>query len=90
MLAKEVDVDADKRNQAEDVIEELSVSFASEAEPLVVEVIGETVRLTGSAEEQYRLWRSMLREIYAAETGLPPVDEPLEGIDEGPSPEPSM
>ena len=54
-----------------DVIEELSVSFSSEAEPLVVEVVGETVRLTGSAEEQYRKWRSLLRDIYAAETGLP-------------------
>lgn len=54
-----------------DVIEELTVSFSSEAEPLVVEVVGETVRLTGSAEEQYRKWRSLLRDIYAAETGLP-------------------
>jgi len=40
-----------------DVIEELSISFSSEAEPLVVEVVGETVRLTGSAEEQYQKWR---------------------------------
>lgn len=55
-----------------DVLEELSISFSSEAEPLVVEVIGETVRLTGSAEEQYQKWRRMLREIYASETGLPP------------------
>ena len=54
-----------------DVIEELSLSFSSEAEPLVVEVVGETVRLTGSAEEQYQKWREMLRDIYAAETGLP-------------------
>jgi len=54
-----------------DVIEELSISFTSEAEPLVVEVVGETVRLTGSAEEQYQKWRGMLRDIYAAETGLP-------------------
>ena len=54
-----------------DVIEELSISFTSEAEPLVVEVVGETVRLTGSAEEQYQKWREMLREIYASETGLP-------------------
>lgn len=54
-----------------DVIEELSISFASEAEPLVVEVVGETVRLTGSAEEQYQKWREMLRDIYASETGLP-------------------
>ncbi len=55
-----------------DVLEELSLSFSSEAEPLVVEVIGETVRLTGSAEEQYQKWREMLRDIYASETGLPP------------------
>jgi hypothetical protein len=54
-----------------EVIEELSLSFTSEAEPLVVEVVGETVRLTGSAEEQYRKWREMLRDIYASETGLP-------------------
>lgn len=54
-----------------DVIEELNLSFSSEAKPLVVEVVGETVRLTGSAEEQYRQWREMLRTIYAAETGLP-------------------
>ena len=46
-----------------DVIEELSISFSSEAEPLV--------RLTGSAEEQYQKWRAMLQQIYASETGLP-------------------
>ncbi len=54
-----------------EVIEELNISFTAEAEPLVVEVVGETVRLTGSAEEQYRTWRKMLRDIYASETGLP-------------------
>jgi len=54
-----------------EVIEELSISFASEAEPLTLEVEGETVRLTGSAEEQYSKWRALLREIYARETGLP-------------------
>ena len=58
-----------------DVIEELSVSFSSEAEPLVVEVVGETVRLTGTAEEQYQQWRKMLREIYASETGFPVTPE---------------
>ncbi len=54
-----------------DVIEELSLSFSAEAEPLVVEVMGETVRLTGSAEEQYAKWRGLMRDIYQAETGLP-------------------
>jgi len=55
-----------------EVIEELGVSFSSEAEPLVVEVEGETVRLTGSAEEQYAKWREILKQIYARETGLIP------------------
>ncbi len=54
-----------------DVIEELSQSFSSEATPLVLEVVGETVRLSGSAEEQYQQWRALLRDIYASETGLP-------------------
>ena len=58
-----------------DVIEELSISFSSEAEPLVIEVVGETVRLTGTAEEQYQQWRKMLREIYASETGFPVAPE---------------
>jgi len=73
-----------------DVIEELSISFSSEAEPLVVEVVGETVRLTGSAEEQYQKWREMLRDIYASETGLP-LDSAGDGTDliVEPSPEPS-
>ena len=53
-----------------EVIEELGVSFSSEAEPLVVEVEGETFRLTGSAEEQYAEWRKILKQIYARETGL--------------------
>jgi len=53
-----------------EVIEELGVSFSSEAEPLVVEVEGETFRLTGSAEEQYAKWREILKQIYARETGL--------------------
>jgi len=72
-----------------DVIEELSISFSSEAEPLVVEVVGETVRLTGSAEEQYQKWRNMLRQIYAAETGLPlePTGDDI-GQSSGPGSEP--
>jgi hypothetical protein len=53
-----------------EVIEELGVSFTSEAEPLVIEVEGETIRLTGSAEEQYAKWREILKQIYARESGL--------------------
>ena len=39
-------------------------------DPLVVDVEGETHKLTGSAEEQYTKWRALLKQIYAAETGL--------------------
>jgi hypothetical protein len=53
-----------------EVIEELGASFSSEAEPLVVEVEGETIRLTGSAEEKYAQWRQILKQMYARETGL--------------------
>ena len=57
-----------------EAIEELGVSFTSEAEPLVMEVEGETVRLTGSAEQQYAKWRQILRTMYMKETGFIPVD----------------
>ena len=53
-----------------EVIEELGASFSSEAEPLVFEVEGESIRLTGSAEEKYAQWRQILKEMYASETGL--------------------
>lgn len=51
-------------------LKELGSSFDAEAEPLVVEVEGQTRRLTGTAEEKYKEWRRLLHEIYASETGL--------------------
>jgi hypothetical protein len=51
-------------------IRELSESFVSEAAPMVVQVKGETMRLTGTAEAQYESWRKLLREIYESETGF--------------------
>ena len=50
-------------------IRELANSFQSEVAPQVVEVEGRTLKLTGTAEEQYRQWREMLREQYLEETG---------------------
>jgi len=47
-------------------------SLEAEAEPLLVEVEGQTRRLTGTAEEKFREWRQLLKEIYEKETGLPP------------------
>jgi len=63
----------DKRSEASihrDSIEELGMSFSSEARPLVIEVDGKTVELTGSAEAQYDQWRVLMGQIYASETGL--------------------
>jgi hypothetical protein len=56
-------------NINKEAIEELGQSFESDAEPLVIEVQGETVRLTGSAEEQYSKWRKILKDIYSKEIG---------------------
>jgi len=62
----------------QDAIEELGISFSSEAEPLVLEVEGKSIRLTGSAEQQYAKWRNMLRQLYARETGLIPLSEQID------------
>jgi len=54
-------------------IKEISGSFQNEAAPLVVDVEGRTLRLTGTAEEQYAEWRRLLHELYKEETGLVPT-----------------
>jgi len=62
-----------------DSLAELGASFDAEAEPLVVEVEGQTRRLSGTAEEKYTEWRRLLREIYNSESGLdnlPDLAEP--------------
>ncbi len=59
-------------------LKEISGSFQSEAAPLVVDVEGRTLRLTGTAEEQYAEWRRLLHELYREETGLVPTAPPAE------------
>ena len=66
-----------------EALQELGASFESEVEPLVIDVEGHTLRLTGSVAEQYETWRTLLREIYTTETGLP-VD-PNQALDRRPS-----
>jgi len=53
-------------------IEELSESFGSEMQPVVMEFEGKQYELTGSAEEQFKHWRELLRQIYITETGFDP------------------
>lgn len=50
-------------------VKELATSFQNEVAPQVVELEGRTLRLTGTAEEQYREWRRLLGEIYREESG---------------------
>lgn len=59
--------EADIHNEA---IRELGGSLQAEVSPMVVEIEGRTVELTGSIEEQYQKWRELLREIYINETGF--------------------
>ena len=51
-------------------LEELSNGFEDELKPLVVEMEGNTYRLTGNAEAQYEEWQRLLKDLYAAETGF--------------------
>jgi len=53
-----------------DAIAELSESFGAEAAPMIVNVEGQERRLTGTAAAQYESWRTLLKEIYEAETGF--------------------
>ncbi|MBW1773191.1 MAG: hypothetical protein JRJ82_09900 [Deltaproteobacteria bacterium] len=55
-----------------EAIKELSESFGNEMKPMVMEFQGKKYELTGSAEEQYRRWKELLRKIYFAETGFVP------------------
>ncbi|MHC4848955.1 MAG: hypothetical protein ACYTEG_10940 [Planctomycetota bacterium] len=65
---------AEKRKESKmhvEALRELAVSFDVEIEPLLIDVEGLTMQLTGSAEAQYADWRRLLRRMFAAETGLP-------------------
>ena len=54
-------------------IEELSESFGNEMQPVTMEFEGKQYELTGSAEEQFKHWKQLLRQIYYAETGFEPA-----------------
>ena len=53
-----------------DSLKQLGQSFQAEVQPMVVEVEGRTLQLTGTAEEQFHEWRRLLKELYENETGL--------------------
>jgi hypothetical protein len=59
-------------------IEELSESFGDEMQPVTMEFEGRQYELTGTAEEQFKQWKQLLRRIYFAETGFEPTPSPEE------------
>jgi hypothetical protein len=78
-----------KREEARihtDALKELSNSFEAEAAPLVVDVEGRTLRLTGTADEQYAEWRRLLHELYVEETGFASGAPVADGSGGAPSP----
>src|SRR5690606_40960308 len=60
----------EKTNTHAQAFGELARSMEAEVSEQVVEVEGRSLRLTGTAEEQSRQWREMLRE-YQAEGARP-------------------
>ena len=57
-------------------LKELSETFQSEVQPQVVDVEGRTLRLTGTADEQYKEWRELLHQLYLEDNGgtaVPPA-----------------
>jgi hypothetical protein len=59
-----------------EAIKELSESFGSEMRPVIMEFEGKQYELTGSAEEQFKRWRELLKQIYITETGFDPDVSP--------------
>ena len=56
-----------KMNQ--DALRELTDSFDRETAPVVTEVAGRVVELSGSLQQQYALWRGILKDMYLEEIG---------------------
>jgi hypothetical protein len=52
-------------------LSELADSFEGEITPLLVDVDGKVVQLTGSAEGQYQKWRELLQQIAETDAPLP-------------------
>ena len=59
----------------QEALKELATSFDSEVAPIVMNVEGEVVKLSGTLEAQYQEWRRLLRRIYAEEVGLPLAEQ---------------
>ncbi len=54
-----------------EAMRELGASLDTDVSPMVIEVEGEVMKLSGSVDAKYTTWRRLLREIFATETGIP-------------------
>jgi hypothetical protein len=54
----------------EESLRELGQSLGGEITPYVLDIEGKTIQLSGTAEGQFQQWRTLLKQIYAEETGL--------------------
>lgn len=78
MIKTGMDMSSQARAHTE-ALRELGDSFEGEVAPLVMDIEGVTVKLTGTLDEQFDEWRRLLREIYEAETGMTISSEPSAG-----------
>ena len=51
-------------------LDEIANSFATEVDPLKLELDGEVIRFEGTIEDQYRQWQELLERIFETETGM--------------------
>ena len=85
MIKTGMDMSAQARVHSE-TLRELGNSFETEVSSMVVDIEGTQVTLTGTLDKQFDDWRRILREIYAAETGIPvPPDDSGSSAQEAPS-----
>jgi hypothetical protein len=71
-------LEASRAAEAEAIIhkaalEEAGQSLAAEVRPIIVEVQGETIKLTGSVEAKFEQWRKIMTKLYQHEIG--PIQE---------------
>ncbi|MEP0202701.1 MAG: hypothetical protein ABJ084_01165 [Halioglobus sp.] len=55
-------------------LDELASGFSNEVAPTIMESSGKVFRLSGTLDTQYTEWQSILKQIFALETGLPPTE----------------
>ena len=66
---------AQEKAMHESALKELATQAEGDVTPLLIEVEGQQLKLTGSAEKQFVQWRELLQRVFALETAVP--DAPL-------------